>query len=349
MKRLSLVTLAALATGMIGAAGNAAAASKTEVAFVSIRTGDAHIFIRDAQGHERMVTQGKGVHTQPAWASNNRIAYTQQVGGAPKVFITNESGLAAQRLTADDAMETSPSWSPDGRALAYYSQPITGGKTELRVVDIASRKVTVLATEELEMGPTPASWSADGSRLAFSVRFDRAKSHAWIVQRDGSGLRNLTAKFAPRGGAWPNLSPDGRKLLWVADMRERMPIIVTDVESGESQDLTPQKNATAEAARWSPDGRQIVFASARDSGDSGRNDIFVMDADGANARNLSRHPGEDFDPKWSADGRSVVFASLRSGTSLLYEVDLVNGKTQPLAQHSSHDMDHMIRPIASIR
>ena len=71
-----------------------------------------------------------------------------------------------------------------------------------------------------------------------------------------------------------------------------------------------------------------------------------MNSDGRNVRNLTDHPSEDFDAKWSGDGRKIVFASLRSGTSLLYEIDLSSGETHALTQHGSHDMDHSMRPQA---
>ena len=167
-----------------------------------------------------------------------------------------------------------------------------------------------------------------------------------MAQTDGSSARNVSLKLTPRGGASPNLSPDGRQLLWVANLRGRAPVVVTDVDTGVSKELTPEAITGNETPRWSPDGRQIVFCSVRDSGDSGRNDVFVMNADGSQVRNLSRHETENFDAKWSADGRSVVFASLRSGTSLLYEVSLADGITRPVSVHASHDMDHVVRPLA---
>ncbi|HCU21954.1 MAG TPA: hypothetical protein DF698_03505, partial [Candidatus Atribacteria bacterium] len=48
---------------------------------------------------------------------------------------------------------------------------------------------------------------------------------------------------------------------------------------------------------WSPDGTKIAFTSHRD----GNNDIFTMNVDGSNFRNLTRNPADDTDPTWSPD------------------------------------------------
>lgn len=341
---------AAVALIAASTAATPALAGPSGVAFVSIRTGDPQIYVRNAAGEIVAVTEGKGLPAQPAWASNGRLAYAARVGFATRIFVTDEKGRAPRRLTSDDRSEISPSFSPDGRAVAYFSRPLEGGSTELRVVDLDTMSSSTLARDEREMGPTAPSWSADGSRLAFGAIYNHERSHGYVVRRDGGGLRNITEKHSPRGAEWPSLSPDGRQLLWIANMRERQPVVVTDIDRGESRELTTARIVNAESPRWSPDGRQVVFASMTDSvGAGGRNDIFVMDADGSNLRNLTRHPGEDFDPKWSADGRSIVFVSLRSGTSLLYEVDLDNGSTRPVSEHASHDMDHVTRPLAAAR
>jgi TolB protein len=332
---------------MVAAAVAAEApASLAEVAFVSIRSGDAQIYTRDSNGQVRAVTSGKGVHTQPAWSADNRVAFAQRVGAVAQVFFTDTDGAAPQRLTAGARMELSPSWSPDGQRVALYSRPAEGGIWELQIVDVATRQVRVLTTHDGEMGPTPVSWSADGTRLAFVLSDKNSKTQVWVAQTDGSQIRQLGAKISPRGGAAPNLSPDGRKLVWVGDIRPARPLIVTDADTDESVVLTTEALSANESPRWSPDGTQIVFASLRDNTGYGRNDIFVMNADGSQVRNISRHEAEDFDPKWSADGKSVVYASLRTGTSLLYEVQLSDLSTRPISMHSSHDMDHVIRPQA---
>lgn len=327
-----------------------ACAAPANIAFVSLRSGDPQIYTRDANGAVRAVTEGQSIPGQPALSSDDRVAFTARVGQSLRIFVTGPGGGPARRLTDAERMETAPSWSPDGRAVAYFSKPLTDGPTELRLTEPATGRTLTLASDRNEMGPTPVSWSQDGQLLVFSATYGRDVAHAWLVRRDGSGLRNLSDKAVTRGVVWPAISPDGRKVVWVADKRERKPVMVADVETGEAVELTPEKDAACESPRWSPDGRHIAFASTRDSaGGLPQNDIFVMNADGTGVRNLSRHGGEDFDPKWSADGRSIVFASLRSGTSQLFEVDLFNAAVRALSMHSSHDMDHVLRPVAAAK
>lgn len=74
-------------------------------------------------------------------------------------------------------------------------------------------------------------------------------------------------------------------------------------------------------------------------------DIFVMNADGSEVRNLTRHPHEDFNAHWSGDGRRVVFNSLRTGTSQIFALDLASGDTLRLSENTSHDLDFMPRPL----
>lgn len=325
----------------------AVAAGLPELAFVSLRHGDAHIFVRDADGQERQVTSGKTINTQPSLAANGRLAYVSMVDGRPVVFLEFGLGEKARRLTSDAGRaETSPSWSPDGRQLAFYSLDLGNGSSEMRIVELESRREVSVPAPGKGLGPSRPEWSADGSRLVFLGANDQGRSHIWAVQHDGSQLRNLSESMSKRGGAWPSLSPDGSRVVWSADMRGRLALIVTRLDDGQSTELASGAEGGHESTRWSPDGTRLVTASRRGTPMAARNDIFVMNADGSAARNLSNHPGEDFDPRWTPDGKRIVFASLRTGTSLLYEVAADGGVVRPLATHTSHDMDHITRPAA---
>ena len=66
---------------------------------------------------------------------------------------------------------------------------------------------------------------------------------------------------------------------------------------------------TSEEPARSPDGTMVAFASFRD----GNREIYVMDADGGNPANLTRHDAYDSSPAWSPDGRRLAFESERDG------------------------------------
>ncbi|TNE59258.1 MAG: hypothetical protein EP344_08780 [Bacteroidetes bacterium] len=67
-------------------------------------------------------------------------------------------------------------------------------------------------------------------------------------------------------------------------------------------------------ASYAPDGRSIIFESDR----SGTWDIYQMDIDGNNVRQLTQDTANNRQPSWHPDGRSVLFESDRSGHSILY-------------------------------
>lgn len=69
--------------------------------------------------------------------------------------------------------------------------------------------------------------------------------------------------------------------------------------------------------RWSPDGGRIAFVSDR----NGTWDIWVMDAEGSDPRNLTDSPASDMNPRWSPDGSRIAFKSDRTGTHEIWVMD----------------------------
>lgn len=335
-----LVGMAALLSGT-----NAAAAT-TDLAFVSLRAGDAHIFVRDAEGKEHQLTQGHTVNLQPSLSADGRVAFVTMQDGRSSIFVVDRPGAAPRRLQAEGLAQSAPSWSPDGRFLAYYAGDPGSSTLSVRVHDMTAGTSVTVPAPGGALGPARAEWSADGKTLMFIGANAKRRSQVWIMGRDGEGLKDISSAFAERGAMWASLSPDGRRVAWVANLRQRRPVVVTDIASGESRDLMANLDPVAtEAPRWSPDGQRIALATnVLGQTPGGPNDVCVMRADGSGLINLSRHAGEDFDPRWTTDGKHIVFASLRSGTSLLYAVPADGGDAAPLAMHASHDMDHITRP-----
>jgi len=75
---------------------------------------------------------------------------------------------------------------------------------------------------------------------------------------------------------------------------------------------------------WSPNGKQIAYVVER-----GGYQVFVMDADGRNPRQLTTS-GSNEAPSWSPDSRHVVFSSNRTGRAQLWTVNVEIGEERPV-------------------
>jgi len=106
---------------------------------------------------------------------------------------------------------------------------------------------------------------------------------------------------------YPNLSPDGRYLIYSAGEEDQFNIFRLDMETKTKILLTDNDNEDS-AAIWSPDGKYIAFQ--REDSD-GQRDIWLMDKDGENQRNLTNARGDDQHPRFSADQKYIVFDSNR--------------------------------------
>jgi TolB protein len=99
---------------------------------------------------------------------------------------------------------------------------------------------------------------------------------------------------------------------------------------GDGWPLMSSLEGAAVGGQVSPRGK-IAFVSFRD----GNQEIYVMNADGSDERNLTNHPADDFDPDWSPDGTRLVFVSKRTGQPHVYLMDADGSDVRRLTGHRS--------------
>ncbi len=231
------------------------------------------------------------------------IAFHSNRDGNWNIYVMNSDGTGQTRLTDNPAADSWPSWSPDGKRIAFISprddpdpdddDPIW----EIYAMNADGSGQTRL-TNDSAWHSLPR-WSPDGRRIAYQSRTD-GNWEVFVVNVDGSGRTRLTDN--PEWDGAPSWSPDSQRIAFRSTHDEITDIYVMNADGSEQVNLT-DNSAHDLFPSWSPDGQRIVFQSYRDE----NWEIYVMNADGSGQTRLTDNPARDTRPSWSSDGRSIAF------------------------------------------
>jgi Tol biopolymer transport system component/tRNA A-37 threonylcarbamoyl transferase component Bud32 len=227
---------------------------------------------------------------------------------------TPPRGVPAQ-VTSVPGWETEPAVSPDGRSIAYASDE--SGNADIWIAD-ARGGSTLRLTDDPASDRDP-HWYPDGSAVAF-VSSRSGHRSIWRVSRLGGPATMLVDD-----GDQPAISPDATRISFV----RAGPNGLNRIFVARFDDLGHPTMVTGDGdglwnhsgPAWSPDGRSICYAAARD--------LWVVLIGGHPAR-LTTNDEVDFEPVWSPNGRHVYFSSYREGTLALWRVAAGGGKPMRL-------------------
>jgi len=156
-------------------------------------------------------------------------------------------------------------------------------------------------------------------KIAF-VSTREGNSEIYVMDPDGSGLRNLTNNSAFDGS--PAWSPDSNKIAFVSTRDGNSKIYVMNPDGSGLKNLTNTPALDGSPA-WSPTGNRIAFERHEDDFrlPVGNRVIYVMDSNGSIPKGITASTFEDVkdtEPAWSPDGNKIAFASTRDGNFEVY-------------------------------
>lgn len=231
--------------------------------------------------------------------TNGKLAFQSQRTDNSEIYSVNPDGTGLAQLTFNSSHDSSPVWSPDGSAIAFWRDEL--GNAEIYAMNAdgtGERNLTNSAGSDY----APA-WSPDGSKVAFYSYRD-GDGEIYVMNADGSGQTRLSHHAAQDWA--PAWSPDGSKIAFQSDRDGNAEIYVMNADGTNQTRLTSAAGNDLDPS-WSSNGAKLAFASERD----GNFEIYVMNADGSGQTRLTTHSASDVRPAWSPDGAKISFDTAR--------------------------------------
>ncbi|MFN2532956.1 MAG: protein kinase [Pyrinomonadaceae bacterium] len=198
-----------------------------------------------------------------------------------------------------------PAWSPDGSLIACATGVIAKSHAGVVGFDVNTGDEKKITDPEWDEITGRLVWLPDGSGLVMSAT-QGTENHIWQLQYPRGEAHRVTSD--PNYGYFDlSLAADGEKLATIESATRSSIWLLPKGDSSAAAPITSGEHNLYRAVSWTPDGR-VLYASNIGV----QRDIWIVNGDGTEPKQLTANAGVNLQPHASADGRYVVFSSNRA-------------------------------------
>jgi TolB protein len=223
-----------------------------------------------------------------------------------EVYLMDFDGRNVSQVTSHGGITMSPAMSADGKYLLYSLLPSPDSRkrnNDLYLMNMQTKETKVISDREgINSG---AIFLPDGKSIALTLTYG-GNADIYSMNLETKALRKITTHFS--SDVDPSVNKEGTLMTFLSDRPGKATIYTLD-PSGEEKSVSRisyvgQFNATP---RFSPDGKDIVFASWVDNSF----DLYHISSNGEGLQRLTKNFGSNEDPTYSNDGEFILFSSQR--------------------------------------
>jgi TolB protein len=277
--------------------------------------------------------------TSSLFLGNSNIRSDNAQTSVPPLQLPNEKHLRNLKQLTFGGENAEAYFSSDGKQLIFQSTRDAGGCDQIYTMNVDGSNVKLVSTGE---GRTTCSYFFPGARqILYSsthlgskecpAKPDFSQGYVWAVyptfdiftaRPDGTGLNQLTN--TPGYDAETTITLDGKKLVFTSMRDGDLDIYTMDANGNNVRRLTSELGYDG-GPFWSYDGKQIVYRANHPQTDKQKEDyrgllkqnlirptaleIWVMNADGSNKRQVTTNGKANFGPYFFPDGKRIIFSS----------------------------------------
>jgi dipeptidyl aminopeptidase/acylaminoacyl peptidase len=290
------------------------------------------------------------------WSDNKRVS---------SIWIANADGTDHRQLLGSDK-DRSPSWSPDGRTIAFLStrDQAEGARdaagAQIWLLRMSGGEATKLTEHKTAI--RALRWSEDSTRIFFTAEEEDplkdtrknslgdgifvdegpngqgrgSYSNLWVLTVADTQMRQLTTGDNFIGDFQP--SPDGTRVVYTRrptnqrNQQNLAEVFVLDVAAARSVQLT-KNDAPENNLAWAPDGKAVTYIAPSDrTWELAQGNLYIHPIEGGGAPTMlsAKFEGDIGRYFWHPSSRSMVMSANLRGRGGLFELDLSTGSTKPL-------------------
>ena len=296
-----------------------------EAKIVFCADGDIVVMNDDGSRRRKLTYNTTALDDSSRWSPDGkRIAFTRvmdktQSQTTAEVFIMNDDGTNPQRLTHNNVIDAYPSWSPDGRFLAFAST--RSESWEVFVIELATRTLTQLTGLEGDTGSGSPDWSPDGTQIVFerfiSIGNGISPKTIYVMSADGQHQRPALPDPPPNGPLtlryFPRWSADGQRILfseskWFekADVEK---LIIQRIGGGKQEitDINDRlgNNWMSTSTCWMEKDRALLISLMLTDKPTPNYNLYRYGLETRSLRRLTRETSDETWPDWTEGSLAV--------------------------------------------